>query len=215
MFRRHSVLGESAFVVTLVGLLFVLGACGDDKSATMPVVVGKRLDVAKSDLVSAGVDADDVEVVGGGALGVVDESNWTVCEQRPIAGVEAQDVRVIVDRMCAQSGAAATPTTTTTAREASSSSTTALVLPSTTAVTSGSRTIGVPNAVGMDLQDAQDLMQANGLYYLTSHDATGLDRNQVLDRNWKVCSQSPPSGTRVDATAEIDFGAVKDEENCP
>ena len=49
------------------------------------------------------------------------------------------------------------------------------------------------------LQDAQDL--------------TG--RHQVLDRNWKVCSQNVPPGTSVDQSVGITFGAVKLAESCP
>jgi hypothetical protein len=73
----------------------------------------------------------------------------------------------------------------------------------------------LPDAVGMDLQAAQDTMQAAGFYYLTSHDATGQGRNQVLDRNWTVCDQTPSAGSPTAPDATIDFGAVKDDEPCP
>ncbi len=76
-------------------------------------------------------------------------------------------------------------------------------------------TIVVPNMVGQDLQLAQDSMQAVGLYALRSHDATGRGRAQVLDRNWKVCTQAPPAGSRVARDQLIDFGVVRDEEQCP
>ena len=67
----------------------------------MPAVVGQRLDVAYSDLESVGVVKDDVEILGGGAFGVVTESNWTVCEQRPDPGAaELTAVRLVVDRTC-------------------------------------------------------------------------------------------------------------------
>jgi beta-lactam-binding protein with PASTA domain len=73
----------------------------------------------------------------------------------------------------------------------------------------------VPDAVGRDLQYAQDTMQAAGFFSLTSHDATGQDRFQVVDRNWTVCDQSPPGGTTADPATRIDFGAVKEDETCP
>ncbi|MET9801981.1 hypothetical protein [Streptomyces sp. NPDC006368] len=73
----------------------------------------------------------------------------------------------------------------------------------------------VPNVVGMVLQTAQDTAQAEGFYFLTSHDSTGADRVQVLDRNWKVCSQSQAAGRSIPTTTTLDFGAVKLEENCP
>ncbi|CAL9356621.1 PASTA domain-containing protein [Streptomyces sp. NPDC095602] len=74
--------------------------------------------------------------------------------------------------------------------------------------------ITVPDFVGMGLQDAQDHAQAQGLFFLSSHDETGAGRAQVLDRNWTVCSQSPAAGTSVTADTTIDFGAVKLDETC-
>ncbi|WP_328660572.1 PASTA domain-containing protein [Streptomyces sp. NBC_00334] len=75
-------------------------------------------------------------------------------------------------------------------------------------------TAKLPDMAGKGLQSAQDEAQAVGFYHLTSHDALGRGRNQILDRNWKVCSQSPVSGTQPTDT-EVDFGAVKLEESCP
>ncbi|MCM2387655.1 PASTA domain-containing protein [Streptomyces albipurpureus] len=72
----------------------------------------------------------------------------------------------------------------------------------------------LPNLVGQQLQAAQDAAQAAGFYLLSSHDATGAGRMQLLDRNWKVCSQSPAPGS-VDPSETVDFGAVKIEESCP
>ncbi|MET9293000.1 PASTA domain-containing protein [Streptomyces sp. NPDC003077] len=72
----------------------------------------------------------------------------------------------------------------------------------------------LPDLVGKGLQSAQDSAQAAGFYSLRSHDALGRGRMQVMDRHWKVCTQSPGPGT-VDTTATIDFGTVKLEESCP
>jgi hypothetical protein len=199
----------------LVGVAFVAscassGESASDDLATMPDVVGERLDVAQSDLSAAGVDEDDVEVVGGGTFGVVDESNWTVCEQSPAAGSAANDVRVVVDRSCDEEGA---ETETTTSPTTTSPSTTAA--PTTTSPPSPAPALmTLPDAVGMDLQAAQDTMQSAGFFVLTSHDATGQGRFQVSDRNWTVCVQSPPGGSQVSADTLIDFGAVKDDESC-
>jgi predicted component of type VI protein secretion system len=76
----------------------------------------------------------------------------------------------------------------------------------------------MPNLVGSNLQQAQDQIQAltgNAIFITTSHDATGKHRNQVLDSNWKVCSQNVSAGTPIAAGTEIDFGAVKLAELCP
>jgi hypothetical protein len=87
-------------VVAAFLLAFGLAACGSEPKLTMPDVVGKRLDVAQSDVRHAGF-AGDVEVVGGGIFGIVDESNWLVCEQKPAAGQEmVEPPRLMVARSC-------------------------------------------------------------------------------------------------------------------
>ena len=76
------------------------GGDGVNPGVVMPDVVGQQLDVALSDIERAGVD-DEVEVLGGGTFGVVDESNWQVCEQLPGAGQTVTDApRLTVDRSC-------------------------------------------------------------------------------------------------------------------
>ncbi len=74
----------------------------------------------------------------------------------------------------------------------------------------------MPLVVGMTLQDAQDLIQTNGVFLSLSHDLLGT-RNQVLDANWRVCTQNVPAGQRVtgDAEGAIDLGVVDLEEACP
>ncbi|MFE4635634.1 hypothetical protein ACFRJ1_19975 [Streptomyces sp. NPDC056773] len=73
----------------------------------------------------------------------------------------------------------------------------------------------VPNGVGQVLQAAQDNAQAAGFFLLGSTDALGQSRMQVLDRNWKVCSQAPAAGTRAATSTKIVFNTVKLEETCP
>lgn len=73
----------------------------------------------------------------------------------------------------------------------------------------------VPDFVGMGLQSAQDKAQEAGFHGLTSHDALGRDRMQAFDRNWKVCSQNVEAGSSEPTDTDLDFGAVKLEENCP
>jgi hypothetical protein len=76
----------------------------------------------------------------------------------------------------------------------------------------------MPNLVGSVLQEAQDRIQAitGGVVIITtSHDATGQNRSQVLDSNWKVCSQSIAAGEPITIRTQIDFGTVKLSEICP
>ncbi|MFI2373560.1 hypothetical protein ACH5AO_00550 [Streptomyces sp. NPDC018964] len=75
-------------------------------------------------------------------------------------------------------------------------------------------TATLPDMTGKGLQSAQDEAQAAGFYLLTSHDALGRGRNQLLDRNWKVCAQTPAPGAHATDT-KVDFSTVKLEESCP
>ncbi|WP_418059365.1 hypothetical protein [Pimelobacter simplex] len=197
-------LGASAITVTLLAL----AACGgNDEDAAMPDVAGSSLDLALSDLDRAGYDPDDVEIVGGGVFGVVDESNWEVCDQEPPAGEPMGSApRLTVDRSC---GGTSTGTDATGTGEDS---------PPTdenpAAAGDGGDSFVMPSLVGMNLQAAQDQLQSLGSYVLTQTDATGAGRFQVLDRNWKVCFQVPAPGTTTPLSKLIELGAVKLEESC-
>jgi hypothetical protein len=86
-------------------MLVVASGCGSDESTeavdpVMPDVVGQPLDVALSDIAGAGIDSE-VDVDGGGTFGIVDESNWEVCDQSPAAGSEVDEApKLSVDRSC-------------------------------------------------------------------------------------------------------------------
>lgn len=185
----------AAVAVMLVISAAAVSACGggSSPSASMPSVTGERLDLAYSDLSAAGVGHDDVEIVGGGTFGVLDESNWIVCEQRPSAGAAAVSVRLVVDRSC----------------------------PGMTSDSGGTSAGGagaggsMPSVVGMVLQDAQDLLQSQGSYLMDQQDASGQGRMQVLDSNWTVCSQSPAPGAALDGGTLVTLSAVKIGESCP
>jgi hypothetical protein len=69
--------------------------------------------------------------------------------------------------------------------------------------------ITVPDEVGKNHQAAQDDMEAHGLFNLSEEDATGQGRMMIWDRNWKVVSQSPAPGTRVNEDATITLRAEK------
>lgn len=75
----------------------------------------------------------------------------------------------------------------------------------------------MPDLVGMKLQEAQDTIQeltGYGIAVTASHDATGANRMQLSDRNWKVCTQNVSPGAMITSDSRIDFGAVKLEESC-
>jgi hypothetical protein len=72
----------------------------------------------------------------------------------------------------------------------------------------------MPRVVGMNLQLAQDLLQSKGSYILDQVDHKGLLRFQVLDSNWKVCTQSPAAGKVVLASTVVTLSSVKLTERC-
>lgn len=99
----------------VIGFLVVISALGsiggtetagttaDEAAVTisMPDLIGQRLDVAISEMATLDVAERDIEVVGGGTFGAIDDSNWTVCEQRPAPGSAlVESVRFIIDREC-------------------------------------------------------------------------------------------------------------------
>lgn len=67
----------------------------------------------------------------------------------------------------------------------------------------------LPNVVGMNLQQAQDTMQAAGFYLLNDKDGTGQNRFQVSDRNWVVTRQEPAAGQEVDLATKVTLWAKK------
>jgi len=81
----------------------------------MPGVVGRQLDVALQDIKLAGFDGE-VDVAGGGMLGIIDKSNWQVCTQSPEAGKAVTATpQVSVDRTCGTETPTSTATNTSTA----------------------------------------------------------------------------------------------------
>jgi membrane protein implicated in regulation of membrane protease activity len=73
----------------------------------------------------------------------------------------------------------------------------------------------MPDLNDKNLQAAQDELQSRGSYFLNEVDATGKGRIQIVDRNWKVCSQTPKAGTKVLIARLITLRAVMLSEKCP
>ena len=61
----------------------------------------------------------------------------------------------------------------------------------------------------MNLQAAQDRLQAAGFHILDDQDATGQSRFQVFDRNWVVTRQKPAGGRKVSTDTLIVLHAKK------
>ncbi len=89
--------------------------------------------------------------------------------------------------------------------------------PAAGAVPAGGGSWTMPDLVGATLQDAQDAVQALTDFAIpitTSSDATGRDRMQLDDRNWRVCAQSVPAGADITPGSAIDFAVVQLDEEC-
>jgi len=72
----------------------------------------------------------------------------------------------------------------------------------------------MPKVVGLNLQLAQDLLQSKGSYLIDQVDFKGLNRFQVLDSNWKVCTQSPSAGKKIPISTVVALASVKLTERC-
>jgi hypothetical protein len=135
---------------------------------------------------------------------------------------------VTVAAGCASSGTASDGATTTTAKAPAATTTSApttttaattTAAPTTAAPTTAAPTTAapptepatnlMPDVVCMNLQEAQDFIQAEtGVFYSRSEDATGADRSQILDSNWIVVAQRPAPGTPIDEGDAV-LSAVK------
>lgn len=116
------------------------------------------------------------------------------------------------------------PTTTQSAIEEASPTTSEVTSPPQPATTPQRTTAAppptvdeasiMPNVVCMNLQDAQNAIQATGVFFSRSEDATGRGRSQMLDSNWIVVGQTPSPGTSF-TEGEAVLSAVKIGEPNP
>ncbi|MET9232706.1 PASTA domain-containing protein [Lentzea sp. NPDC003310] len=146
----------------------------------VPKVVDLRLAEARESLKGRGFQVAEEDATGQGRA-VLEPSNWVVVSQSPEADAEAPGGARVVLKVRKPTDSSQEPTTKGV----------------------------VPNVVCLDLQKAQDTLQEAGFYLLGSEDATGQGRQQVVDRNWVVVSQSEAAGGRPDAKNKITLGAVK------
>ena len=209
----------------VIAVALPLMACSGGEPATMPDVVGKRLDVALSDVERAGFE-EEVEVLGGGSFGFLNESNWTVCSQEPTDGTEiAGAPRITVDRSCdsndtldpASADDGSAPSNGDADTEADDQTAAGPAKPAKKKrkpAPAVAEIFMMPMLVGVNLQKAQNLLQARGSFLLTQTDGTGQGRFQMLDLGWKVCAQDPAAGTETDIATLVELVTVKLSESC-
>jgi hypothetical protein len=78
-------------------------------------------------------------------------------------------------------------------------------------ITSSIPTPTMPNVVCMTLQQAQDTIQDQGVFYSKSEDASGQGRRQVIDSNWIVIAQNITPGSPIDE-GQVILRVLKDDE---
>jgi beta-lactam-binding protein with PASTA domain len=67
----------------------------------------------------------------------------------------------------------------------------------------------MPDVVCMDLQLAQDKLQAAAFDNVRSKDGAGTHRRQIDDRNWVVVAQDPPAGRQGDSNTPVMLTALR------
>lgn len=73
----------------------------------------------------------------------------------------------------------------------------------------------MPSVVCMNLQSAQNAIQAAGIFYSRSVDASGASRMQVNDSNWIVVAQDPQAGVLVgEGDALLSAVKIGEPNNC-
>ena len=108
------------------------------------------------------------------------------------------------------------PTTTIATPPPLSVETTVVLTPSSTSTSiTASRGKVMPDVIGMNLQQAQDLIQSSGgVFFSSSYDCTGAGRRQLFDSNWIVVRQTPAPGSSIDGVTP-NLGVVKSGEAIP
>jgi beta-lactam-binding protein with PASTA domain len=124
---------------------------------------------------------------------------------------------------CGSSASSSTETTTslkpTTTVAVTTPPTTVATTTTTVRVTTtmGSGSQGrMPNVVGMNLQAAQNLIQSEAdVFYSRSFDCTGQGRNQIVDSNWVVVTQTPSPGSPIsEGTANLGVVKIGESRSC-
>lgn len=104
---RRTVGGMRTLIaIGLLASALGLAGCGATKPTAVPDVVGQRLDAAQATLDATGLR---YETIGGGALGIVVRSHWTVCRQTPAPGTKARSVTLFAARSCPAASPAVVP----------------------------------------------------------------------------------------------------------
>ena len=148
-----------------------------------PDVVCMDLQLAQDKAQAAGLRIAAQDA--GGGRRQVNDRNWVVVSQTPPAG---RPTGRVVARVLAYGDPGAPPAPDRTAPGR------------------------MPRLACFDLQEAQDTLQSAGFIIFGSRDSSGRGRHQIVDRDWTVTGQTPPSGGTWRKTTSVTLRAVRDDE---
>ncbi|MDT9698706.1 PASTA domain-containing protein [Streptomyces sp. P17] len=158
-------------------------------AASLPDMIGKGLQFAQDQAQDAGFyNLTSHDALGRGR-GQFDDRNWKVCFQTPKAGEYPTDTKVDFATVKLEETCPATDQGTETE-------------------TAGS---AMPDFKGKSVKVAREALDPSTS--ITVNDASGQDRIIVIESNWKVCSQDPAPGTKLEGQP-VTLNAVKFEESC-
>ncbi|MFI6853201.1 hypothetical protein [Streptomyces sp. NPDC050416] len=159
------------------------------ETASLPNMTGKGLQSAQDQAQEAGFySLTSHDALGRGRMQAFDR-NWKVCSQTPKAGEHSTDTKVDfatvkLEEDCPAKDEGAAP-------EAAGGT--------------------MPDFKGKAVKVARQSLDASTS--ITVNDASGQDRMVLMESNWKVCSQEPAAGAKLDGRP-VTLTAVKFEESC-
>ncbi|MEU1018008.1 MULTISPECIES: hypothetical protein [unclassified Streptomyces] len=165
-------------------------AGGDTKKAALPDMSGKGLQSAQDQAQEAGFyGLTSHDALGRDRMQAFDR-NWKVCSQTPKAGTHPTDTKidfatVKLEETCPGKDAGADE-------------------PKAAGAT-------MPSFQGKAVKVARGALDSGTS--ITVNDASGQDRIIFMESNWKVCSQEPAAGAKLDGRP-VTLSAAKFEESC-
>ncbi|MCX4645692.1 MULTISPECIES: PASTA domain-containing protein [unclassified Streptomyces] len=158
------------------------------ETANLPSMTGKGLQYAQDQAQAAGFyGLTSHDALGRGRMQAFDR-NWKVCSQTPAAGKHATDTRIDFATVKLEEEC-----------------------PSKDAGTPQAAGATMPDFKGKSVKAAREALDS--AYSITVNDATGQNRIVFMESNWRICTQNPTPGTKLDGRP-VKFNAVKFNEPC-
>ncbi|MYS95639.1 MULTISPECIES: PASTA domain-containing protein [Streptomyces] len=159
------------------------------ESASLPDMIGKGLQSAQDQAQDAGFyNLTSHDALGRGRE-QFDDRNWKVCFQAPDPGQHPTNSKVDFATVKLEETCPATDQGTQTETAGAS----------------------MPDFKGKSVKVAREALPSNAS--IVVNDASGEGRVIVIESNWKVCSQEPAAGTKLEGQP-VTLNAVKFEETC-